>query len=251
MIAKHVEKLLASGTSTSSPRRRGPDARLAAARHDPVGNGSLYVREVVGNLFGLASALLGMRRLVWAWPVSLVGNVLLFTVFVGGELSGQTGASPCGGRPGARSCSPWPASTAGGPGTARAAAPPTAARSAPVGAAGAGPAARPGRRRLRAGLRAAAPDRLVGTGHRGLDPRRVAAGDVRNGARLGGVLAGVDRGGRRRRDHARAGGLLPDRACTCSTAASVSSASSPGGAPPGWPALDGPARRDHSRRTSA
>ena len=66
----------------------------------PVGNGSLYVREVVGNLFGLASALLGMRRLVWAWPVGLVGNVLLFTVFVGGELSGQTGGEPLWGQAG-------------------------------------------------------------------------------------------------------------------------------------------------------
>jgi nicotinamide mononucleotide transporter len=54
----------------------------------PVGDGYLSVREVVGNLFGLASALFGMRRLVWAWPVGLVGNVLLFTVFVSGELSG-------------------------------------------------------------------------------------------------------------------------------------------------------------------
>ena len=53
----------------------------------PVGDGYLSVREVVGNLFGLASALLGMRRLVWAWPVGLVGNALLFTVFVSGELS--------------------------------------------------------------------------------------------------------------------------------------------------------------------
>ncbi|MDF1605642.1 nicotinamide riboside transporter PnuC [Nocardioides sp. YIM 152315] len=53
-----------------------------------VGDGYLSVREVVGNVFGLASALLGMRRLVWAWPVGLVGNVLLFTVFVSGELSG-------------------------------------------------------------------------------------------------------------------------------------------------------------------
>lgn len=52
-----------------------------------VGGGYLAVREVVGNLFGLGSALLGMRRLVWAWPVGLVGNVLLFTVFVSGELS--------------------------------------------------------------------------------------------------------------------------------------------------------------------
>ncbi len=52
-----------------------------------VGDGYLSVREVVGNLFGLGSALLGMRRVVWAWPVGLVGNVLLFTVFVSGELS--------------------------------------------------------------------------------------------------------------------------------------------------------------------
>jgi len=54
----------------------------------PVAGGDLGVREVVGNLFGLASALLGMRRLVWAWPVGLVGNVLLFTVFVTGEIGG-------------------------------------------------------------------------------------------------------------------------------------------------------------------
>ena len=55
-----------------------------------VGDGQLYAREVVGNLFGLASAVLGMRRLVWAWPVGVVGNVLLFTVFVTGEMSGAT-----------------------------------------------------------------------------------------------------------------------------------------------------------------
>jgi nicotinamide mononucleotide transporter len=66
----------------------------------PVGDGALNVREVVGNLFGLASALLGMRRRVWAWPVGLVGNVLLFTVFVGGELSGQTGGEPLWGQAG-------------------------------------------------------------------------------------------------------------------------------------------------------
>lgn len=54
----------------------------------PVGGGVLMVREVVGNLFGLASAVLGMRRTVWAWPVGLVGNALLFTVFVSGELGG-------------------------------------------------------------------------------------------------------------------------------------------------------------------
>ena len=41
-------------------------------------------REIAGNVFGLASALLGMRRRVAAWPIGVVGNVLLFTVFLGG-----------------------------------------------------------------------------------------------------------------------------------------------------------------------
>ncbi len=40
-------------------------------------------REIVGNVFGFASAIGGMRRRVWAWPVGIVGNVLLFTVFFG------------------------------------------------------------------------------------------------------------------------------------------------------------------------
>ncbi len=44
----------------------------------------ILVREVVGNGFGLASAFLGMRRKIWAWPVGMIGNALLFTVFVGG-----------------------------------------------------------------------------------------------------------------------------------------------------------------------
>ena len=47
------------------------------------GGQTLLVREVVGNAFGLASALGGMRRKVWAWPVGIVGNVLLLTVFLG------------------------------------------------------------------------------------------------------------------------------------------------------------------------
>lgn len=64
-----------------------------------VGDGQLYVREVVGNLFGLASAIFGMRRIVWAWPVGLIGNGLLFTVFVTGEMSGAT-AEPLWGQAG-------------------------------------------------------------------------------------------------------------------------------------------------------
>jgi len=64
-----------------------------------IGSSAILVREVVGNGFGIASALGGMRRKVWAWPVGIAGNLLLFTVFVGGifdkpqvhDLWGQAG----------------------------------------------------------------------------------------------------------------------------------------------------------------
>lgn len=64
-----------------------------------IGGAPILVREVVGNGFGLASAIFGMRRNTWAWPVGMVGNVLLFTVFVSGifdkpqahDLWGQSG----------------------------------------------------------------------------------------------------------------------------------------------------------------
>ena len=56
-------------------------------------------REIVGNVFGLASAVLGMRRRVSAWGIGLIGNILLITVFMGGvfhtpqdkDLWGQVG----------------------------------------------------------------------------------------------------------------------------------------------------------------
>src|SRR5262245_862529 len=53
------------------------DAQVTIASHD------ILWREIIGNLFGLASAVGGLRRKVWAWPVGIVGNVLLFTVFLG------------------------------------------------------------------------------------------------------------------------------------------------------------------------
>lgn len=64
-----------------------------------IGGVPILWREIVGNLFGLASAVGGMRRRVWAWPVGIVGNLLLFTVFLGGvfhtpqdlDLYGQAG----------------------------------------------------------------------------------------------------------------------------------------------------------------
>ncbi|MGN6325886.1 nicotinamide riboside transporter PnuC [Pseudolysinimonas sp.] len=48
-----------------------------------IGDQVVLWREVLGNVFGLLSALGGMRRRVWAWPVGIAGNVLLFTVFLG------------------------------------------------------------------------------------------------------------------------------------------------------------------------
>ncbi|GAB3427287.1 nicotinamide mononucleotide transporter family protein [Flindersiella endophytica] len=48
-----------------------------------IGGATILWREIIGNGFGLASAIFGMRRKVLAWPVGIVGNVLLFTVFLG------------------------------------------------------------------------------------------------------------------------------------------------------------------------
>jgi nicotinamide mononucleotide transporter len=52
------------------------DAQLTIAGHP------ITWREILGNAFGFASAVGGLRRRVWAWPVGIVGNVLLFTVFI-------------------------------------------------------------------------------------------------------------------------------------------------------------------------
>jgi nicotinamide mononucleotide transporter len=50
--------------------------------HLTISGHAITYREIVGNLLGLASAIGGMRRKVWAWPVGIVANVLLFTVFM-------------------------------------------------------------------------------------------------------------------------------------------------------------------------
>jgi nicotinamide mononucleotide transporter len=52
------------------------DAHLTIAGHP------ITWREILGNAFGFASAVGGLRRRVWAWPVGIVGNVLLFSVFI-------------------------------------------------------------------------------------------------------------------------------------------------------------------------
>jgi nicotinamide mononucleotide transporter len=63
------------------------EAQLTIAGHQ------ILWREIIGNAFGLASAVGGMRRRVWAWPVGIVGNVLLFTVFLGVAFSNPQGAT--------------------------------------------------------------------------------------------------------------------------------------------------------------
>ena len=53
-----------------------------------IGGVPILWREIIGNLFGLAAAIGGMRRVVWAWPVGIVGNLTLLTVFLGGVYMG-------------------------------------------------------------------------------------------------------------------------------------------------------------------
>lgn len=61
-----------------------------------IGGSPLLVREVLGNVFGLLSALGGMRRKVWAWPIGIAGNVLLLTVFLGSVFGNASSVSLLG-----------------------------------------------------------------------------------------------------------------------------------------------------------
>lgn len=47
------------------------------------GSKSIPLREIIGGVLGLTSAILGMRRKIAAWPVGIMGDALLFTVFLG------------------------------------------------------------------------------------------------------------------------------------------------------------------------
>ena len=69
---------------------------MADPRHHPRPGGELGAREVIGNLLAWPAPS-SDRRFVWAWPVGLVGNVLLFT-------GSATGGSPA----------PWPSRSGAG-----------------------------------------------------------------------------------------------------------------------------------------
>src|SRR3954466_6269774 len=171
------------------------EAQLTIAGH------AITYREIIGNLFGLASAIGGMRRKVWAWPVGIVGNVLLFTVFLGVAFGNPQGATLYG-QAGRQiffilaSVYGWwrwqrTKNAAGGHRPRR---PPAVgdrrrARLVPVGL------GRPGRRLLRdlQERRRRLPRALVVLPRRLLDLRRLDARDVRHGPRLGGLLAVLDR----------------------------------------------------------
>ena len=62
----------------------------------PIAGGGLLMREVFGNIFGLASALGGMQRKVWAWPVGIIGNLTLLTVFLSSIFGGADTANLLG-----------------------------------------------------------------------------------------------------------------------------------------------------------
>jgi len=49
----------------------------------PVGGYQMHWLELIGILIGAASAYLGMKRWVWAWPVGILANVMLFFVYLG------------------------------------------------------------------------------------------------------------------------------------------------------------------------
>jgi len=47
------------------------------------GSKTIPLREIIGGILGLTSAVLGARRKIAAWPVGIFGDALLFTVFLG------------------------------------------------------------------------------------------------------------------------------------------------------------------------
>jgi nicotinamide mononucleotide transporter len=65
-----------------------------------IGGHPITWREILGNAFGMASAVGGLRRRVWAWPVGIVGNALLFSVFIAAVFHTDAGHTPLFGQAG-------------------------------------------------------------------------------------------------------------------------------------------------------
>lgn len=72
-----ITALVAADAATENVFQRLIDAAI------PIGPYRLHWLELVGVLIGVASAYLGMKRWVWAWPVGITANVMLFFVYIG------------------------------------------------------------------------------------------------------------------------------------------------------------------------
>ena len=81
----------------------------------PIGKYQLHWLELIGVPIGVVSAWFGMKRRVWAWPVGITANIMLFFVYIGATL-GAGERIPLSARPGDRSSSSSRASMAGGVG---------------------------------------------------------------------------------------------------------------------------------------
>jgi len=66
----------------------------------PVGGYELHWLELIGVLFGLGSAVGGLVRRTWAWPVGIIGNVLLFFVYITVTFDQADGRAPLFGQSG-------------------------------------------------------------------------------------------------------------------------------------------------------
>ena len=185
--------------------------------HLTIGGHDITWREILGNAFGLASAVGGMRRQVWAWPVGIIGNVLLFTVFLFTATEGDHGGSPLLGQAGRQvffivvsvyGWWRWSQNQRSGDGA-------PAVVAALGDGAGAGGLPRASARRCRGLLRRLPRDRcrlpggVVVLPGRRVDLRRLDRRDLRDGPRLGGLLAVLDRRRPGRRAAAAALELLP------------------------------------------
>jgi len=69
--------LLSAGSGSQNLFQQLIDAAI------PIGKYQLHWLELLGVLIGIASAWYGMKRRVWAWPVGIVANVMLFFVYLG------------------------------------------------------------------------------------------------------------------------------------------------------------------------
>ena len=72
--------LLSAGTGSPNLFQQLIDAAI------PIGKYQLHWLELLGVLIGIASAWYGMKRRVWAWPVGIVANIMLFFVYIGATI---------------------------------------------------------------------------------------------------------------------------------------------------------------------